>query len=73
MSHSQESVKELVLYLNGSSIWSIDFNDLFVSLSTFNFCPGFTFCHVEWEYMWYPLGAILLSNEYILLMCYCAI
>ena len=36
MSHGQPSVKELVLYLDGTDVWSIDFDDLFVYLSTFN-------------------------------------
>ena len=49
---------------------SIDFDDLFVSISTLTLSPDFTFCQVEFRYRWYPLDAILLSNEYILLTCY---
>ena len=49
---------------------SIDFDGLFVSISTLTLSPDFTFCQVELWYTWYPLDAILLSNEYILLTCY---
>ena len=49
---------------------STDFDDLFVSLYTFNLWTGFAFCQVELRYKWYPLNSILLSNEYIVLTCY---
>ena len=49
---------------------SIDFDGLFVFISTLTLSPDFTFCQVELRYTWYPLDAILLSNEYILLTCY---
>ena len=49
---------------------SIDFDNLFVYLSTFNLSPSFAFCQIELQYTWYPLDPILLSNEYILLACY---
>ena len=49
---------------------SIDFDDLFVSISTLTLSPDFAFCQVELHCTWYPLDAILLSNEYILLTCY---
>ena len=48
----------------------IDSDDLIVSLSIFNLSPGFEFCLVELRFTCYPLDAILLSNEYILLTCY---
>ena len=46
---------------------SIDFDDLFVSISFLTLRPDFAFCQVELRYTWYPLDAILLSNEYVLL------
>ena len=49
---------------------SIDFNDLFTSISTLRLSTDFTFCQLELQYMQNPLDAILLSNEYILLTCY---
>ena len=42
---------------------SIDFDDLFVSISTLTFPPNFAFCQVELRYAWYPLNTILPSNE----------
>ena len=49
---------------------SIDFDDLFVSISILTLSLDFAFCLREWRYTWYPLDAILLSNEHILLTCY---
>ena len=49
---------------------SIDFDDLFVTISILTLSPDFAFCQVELGYVWYPLDAILLSNEQILLTCY---
>ena len=49
---------------------SIDFDDLFASISTLTLSTDFTFCQLELRRTWYPLDAILLSNEYILLTCY---
>ena len=50
---------------------SIDFDDLFISISTLALSPDFAFCQVELRYTWYSLVANLLSNEYILLLtCY---
>ena len=48
---------------------SIDFDDLFVSISILTLSPDFAFSQVDLRCMWYPLDAILLSNEYILLTC----
>ena len=62
--------KNLCFILMTQAYGSIDFDDLFVSISTLTLSPGFAFCQVELQYTWYPLDAILLSNEYILLMCY---
>ena len=49
---------------------SIDFHDLFVSISTLTLSPDFKFCQVELQYTRYPVDAILVSNEYILITCY---
>ena len=49
---------------------SIDFDDLFVSISFLTLRPDFAFCQVELRYTWYPLDAISLSNEHLLLTCY---
>ena len=45
---------------------STNFDDLFVSISALTLSPDFAFCQVGLRYMWYPLDAMLLSNEYIL-------
>ena len=49
---------------------SIDFDNLFVSISTLTLSPDFAFRQVELRYTWCPLDAILLWNEYILLTRY---
>ena len=49
---------------------SIDCDGLFASISTLTLSTDFTFCQLELQHTWYPLDAILLSNEYILLTCY---
>ena len=62
--------KNWCIILMAQAYESIDFDNLFVSLSTFNLWAGFAFCQVELRYRWHALAAILLSNEYILLTCY---
>ena len=49
---------------------SIDFDDLLVSIFTLTLPLDFAFCQEELRYTWYPLDAILLSNEYVILTCY---
>ena len=61
--------KILRFILMAQASGSIDFDYLFVSISALTFFD-FAFCQVESRYKWYPLDAILLSNEYILLTCY---
>ena len=39
---------------------SIDFDNLFVSISTLTLSPDFAFRQVELRYTWCPLDAILL-------------
>ena len=48
----------------------IDFDALFVSISTLTLSPDFALSQVELRYTWYSLDGILLSNECILLICY---
>ena len=48
----------------------IDFDGLFVSISTLTLSPDFALSQVELRYTWYSLDGILLSNECILLICY---
>ena len=48
----------------------IDFDGLFVSISTLTLSPDFALSQVELRYTWYSLDGILLSNECILWMCY---
>ena len=62
--------KNLCFILMVQAYGSIDFDDLFVSVSTLTLSRDFEFCQVELRYTWYPLEAILLLNEYILLTCY---
>ena len=62
--------KNVCFILMVQAYGSIDFDGLFIFISTLTLSPDFTFCQVELRYTWYPLDAILLSNEYILLTCY---
>ena len=62
--------KKLCFILMVQAYGSIDFDDLFVSISILTLSPDFAFCQVDLRCMWYPLDAILVSNEYILLTCY---
>ena len=61
--------KNVGFILMAQAYVSIDFDDLFASISTLTFSPDFAFYQVELRYTWYPLNAILLSNENILLTC----
>ena len=47
-----------------------DFDDLFVSISTLTLSRDFPFCQVELWYTWYPLDAILISDENINVLWY---
>ena len=49
---------------------SIDFDYLFFSIFILTLSSDFEFSQVELRCWWYPLDAILLSNEYILLTFY---
>ena len=49
---------------------SIDSDDLFVSIPGLTLSPDFKFCQVELRYTKYPVDAILVSNEYILIASY---
>ena len=68
MSHSYQVSKNMYFVLMAQEYGSIDFDELFVSISFLSLSPGFSFWQVELRYTWYPLDAILLSNKYILLM-----
>ena len=59
--------KKLCFILMAQAYGLIDFDDLFVSISTLTLLPDFPICQVNLRYTWYPLGAILLSNECILI------
>ena len=54
--------KNLCFILMEQTYGSIDFDDLFVSVSTSLLSPGFAFCQVKLRYTWYPLDIILLSK-----------
>ena len=62
--------KNLCFILMVQAYGSIDFDGLFVFISTLTLSPDFTFCRVELRYTRYPLDVTLLSNGYILLTCY---